>query len=52
MQNSVPNIVEINEVLVGVNKTPWRVKSYLGKGCFGAIVAAVNTETGQEAALK
>ncbi|KRY97783.1 Tau-tubulin kinase 2, partial [Trichinella pseudospiralis] len=52
MQNSLPNIVEINEVLVGVNKTPWRVKSYLGKGCFGAIVAAVNTETGQDAALK
>ncbi|KRZ17446.1 hypothetical protein T11_571 [Trichinella zimbabwensis] len=37
---------------VGVNETPWHVKSYLGKGCFGAIVVAVNKETGQEAALK
>ncbi|KRX96620.1 Tau-tubulin kinase 1 [Trichinella pseudospiralis] len=52
MQNSVPNIVEINEVLVGVNKTPWQVKSYLFNGCFGAVVVAVNTETGQEAAIK
>ncbi|KRX86401.1 hypothetical protein T4E_7199 [Trichinella pseudospiralis] len=41
MQNSVPNIVEVNEVLMEVNKTPWQVKSYLGKGCFGAIVAAL-----------
>ncbi|KRX97853.1 hypothetical protein T4E_8598 [Trichinella pseudospiralis] len=38
MQNSVPNIVEINEVLA--------------EGCFGAIVAAVNKETGQEVAWK
>ncbi|KRZ15442.1 Tau-tubulin kinase 1, partial [Trichinella pseudospiralis] len=52
MQNSLPNIVEINEVLVGVNKTPWQVKRHVGKGCFGTIVAAVNTETGQKAALK
>ncbi|KRY18569.1 putative serine/threonine-protein kinase [Trichinella patagoniensis] len=52
MQNTIPNIVEINEVLVGVNETPWHVKSYLGKGCFGAIVLAVNKETGQEVALK
>ncbi|KRZ14530.1 Tau-tubulin kinase 1 [Trichinella zimbabwensis] len=52
MENSVPNIVEINEVLVGINETSWQVKSYLGKGCFGAIVLAVNKKTGQEAALK